>query len=268
MRSVPLSALACAVCSLASFGCARGSTETLDTGRITFVDGGVDTGRIDAAGFDGGGFDAGFDGGTGFDGGGFDAGAPIDTGVDAPITMPDTGVDAPSCTPSTSQILINPNLDAAPLGTGWTQTAADPLYPPITNADIGIAWQSGSAGIAMGGLDDALDIVAQVVTIPVGTTRLTLRGYYAVGTDELGSTPYDVSGAFLSSTSGTLYETAVSLSNANAATAGSWTPFTYVFANPHAGESVRVSFESQTDSSYPTLFVFDTIALEATVTCP
>ncbi len=263
------------VCALTHLGCARGLVEEPDTGHVTIADSGVRPDvPIDAGG--GGGFDAGgggFDaGGGGFDaggGGGFDAGldagtAPIDTGVDAPVMMP----DVPVCTPSTMQILVNPNLDASPLGTGWSQVPFDPLYPPITDdPPPGLAWQTGSAGIWLSGFDDATDSASQAVTIPAGTNRLVLRFYYAIGTEETTtSTVYDTARVALVSASGAVLEPVITVSNVTVAP--SWTLFTYMFTNPRPGESVRLRFDSDSDFSNPTSFVFDTISLEATVACP
>jgi hypothetical protein len=240
-----------------------------------FVDGGprndvgaFDGGGVDGGGFDGGGFDGGgFDGG-GFDGGGVDTGVdagstPIDTGVDAPTAMPDT----PICTPSTTQILLNPNLDASPLGTGWTQVPYDPGFPPITNdPPPGLPWHTGSAGIWLSGFDSATDSAAQALVIPAGTNRLVLRFYYAVGTEETGTTVYDTASVALVSSSGSVLEPVITFSNATPA--AGWALFTYMFTNPRPGESVRLRFSSSSDISNPSSFVFDTISLEASVACP
>lgn len=257
-------------CALLHLGCARGLVEEPDTGHITIADSGVrpDVPGIDGGGggFDGGGFDA---GGGGTDGGGFDAGldagtTPIDTGVDAPVIMP----DVPTCTPSTNQILVNPNLDASPLGTGWSQVPYDPGFPPITDdPPPGLSWQSGSAGIWLSGFDDATDSASQAITIPAGTNRLVLRFYYAIGTEEITTvTPYDTARVALVSASGAVLEPVITVSNVTVAP--SWTLFTYTFTNPRPGESVRLLFDSQSDVSNPTSFLFDTISLEATVACP
>lgn len=199
--------------------------------------------------------------------------APIDgPPVDAPIDGPpvDAPIDAP-CTPTTTQLLVNPAFDGVPMGTGWVDQPFDPGYPLITSDDgapehtaPNKAWLGGWLGEIFA---DATDQLYQQVTVPAGTTSLTVRGQYWVATDEdPGSTVYDDSQVELLNSSGGLLQTALTVSNVGPTTA--WTPFQVVFGSSYAGQTVRLRFRSANDFSLPTSFFYDSIALEATIACP
>jgi len=51
--------------------------------------------------------------------------------------------------------------------------------------------QSGLWAVWMGGYSEADDTLSQTVTIPAGTTALTLSGYYIVGSNDSADTVYD-----------------------------------------------------------------------------
>jgi hypothetical protein len=102
--------------------------------------------------------------------------------------------------------------------------------------------------------------------VPAGTTMLVVRGQYEVRTGETGGTIYDTGNVELLNSSGGLLQGVLSLSNAAPTTV--WTPFQLTFSSPHPGQVVRLRFRSSNDFSNETSFYFDSIALEATVTCP
>lgn len=191
-----------------------------------------------------------------------DAPGPVDAAIDAA-----TPIDAPGCVPGTTQRLVNPALDQAPVGTGWTQTLIDPGYPLITSDQItGYPPDTAPNHSWMGGFTDGTDVMEQTVTIPPGTTSLVLRGRRLTLTDETGSTVYDSSTVDLLTSTGALIENALTVSNVTATTG--WVSWSKTFAAAHAGQTVRVRFRSTNDFSLVTSFFYDSLALDATIACP
>ncbi|HEY4239374.1 MAG TPA: hypothetical protein VGM88_06135 [Kofleriaceae bacterium] len=236
-----------------------------------------------------------------------DARRPIDAGIDTEIPQPDVGIDTPigvdaapdvmvtidahpdamhidampdamhvdampdACVPMQTQLLLNPAFDLAPVGVDWTEVLIDPAAPLITSDNTPqsapyLAWLGGIYGDQEGG-GSVTDQLYQDVTIPAGTTQLTITGYYANLTDETGATVYDTCDLGLIHTSGTPIETALHLTNA--VTTGTYTPFTYTFSTGPTlvGQTVRFRMTSTNDFSNATSFFFDTLALTATH-CP
>ncbi|MBK9032492.1 MAG: hypothetical protein IPL61_14480 [Myxococcales bacterium] len=161
------------------------------------------------------------------------------------------------------QLLVNANVDATPRATGWVETPVDPLYPPITADTGGVAADTAPNRIWLGGFTSASDAVEQTVTIPASTTQLVLRGKYAVATGETGTTVYDTGAIELLTTGGAVLETPQALTNVTVQAA--FTPFSFIFATPHAGQTVRLRFRSTNDLSLESSFFWDSLALDATV---
>jgi hypothetical protein len=200
---------------------------------------------------------------------------PIDAKPDAPPPPPDAAPDAPpaqmpdayQCTVMTRQLLLNPTFDLTPAGTNWVLQNIDNMYPVVTDQD-GLAEQSAPYKAWLGGFvaptagQSVTDVLYQDVTVPMGTTMLRLTGYYAVGTQETGTTVYDTGNVALTQQNGTPIENVLSLSNA--APVATWTPIDKVFTANLSGQTVRLRFTSSNDDSFVTNFFFDTLALTAT----
>lgn len=179
---------------------------------------------------------------------------PIDASVDAPTTM---------CTMMvTTQRLINPAFDNAPLGTGWAETLIDPLYPLIT-PDDGVPEHTAPNKAWMGGFELGDDELRQDVMIPANATRLVLRGQYDVRTDEFVLGVYDDSTVALTTPNNVVLETALALDDDDA-TLG-WTSFTKVFNQAYAGQTVRIRIRSHNDGTDATSFFYDSLVFEVTV---
>jgi hypothetical protein len=58
------------------------------------------------------------------------------------------------------------------------------------------------------------------------------------------------------------------LSVSDAGATSGWTSFSRTFTGSYAGQTVRIRLRSTNDSSSATSFYFDTLALQATVSCP
>ena len=102
--------------------------------------------------------------------------------------------------------------------------------------------------------------------MPAGTTQLVLTGFYFVASAENPDDPtvYDTASASLVTTTGTLIETVMSLSNVTAASMSGYVAFSYTFTTDVAGQTVHLKFASTNDEINPTDFYWDTLSLEAT----
>ncbi len=197
--------------------------------------------------------------------------APPDAMVDA---MADAAVDAAvdaapdACVPQTTQLLVNPVFDLSPVGTGWTQTVIDPMYPLITDQD-GIVEQTAPYKAWLGGLvapsGSVTDVLYQDVAIPAGTTQLVLTGYYEVRSAESSTGTYDTASIAATQTSGTPIVTINSFSNRTPTT--TWTAINHTFTQNLSGQTIRLRMTSSNDFSNATSFYFDSLSLSATH-CP
>ncbi len=165
-----------------------------------------------------------------------------------------------ACVPTPTELLQNPSFDLDPMGTMWTESATD----LVTDQD-GVAEQSAPYKAWLGGLTSSSDTLYQDVTVPASTTSLVLTGFYWVATGESGSTVYDHGTIKLTQTNGTQIESVMALTNVSKTT--TWTAINHTFTNLSAGQTVRLSFASDNDSTLPTSFYFDTLSLQATA-CP
>jgi hypothetical protein len=225
----------------------------------------IDAASIDAASIDAASIDAASIDAASIDAASIDA-ASIDGAVtDAMVTdamVTDAPIDA-GCTTMVLQRLTNPAFDLTPVGTGWVQTPHNAAFPLITGDD-GLAEHTAPYKAWLGGWAEvSSDVMYQQVMIPVGTTQLTVRGQYAVATDEIGSTVYDTCNVELLNSSGGLIQSVMALSNVT--TTATWTAFQLTFTSPQAGQTVRLNFRAASDSSFATSCYFDSLALEATV---
>ncbi len=196
--------------------------------------------------------------------------AVADASPDAPL--PDAPPPPPpdACIPVTTQLLMNPVLDLTPMGTGWAQQPINSNYPLITAQDSpnGPPEHSPPYKAWLGGFDGngVTDVLHQDLAIPAATSQLVLTGFYQVRTDETGGTVYDSASVGLIQTNGTPIEMALSVSNA--APKSAWTAFAHTFTQNVSGQTVRLRLTSSSDTSRPTSFFFDTLAITATHGCP
>jgi len=191
-----------------------------------------------------------------------DGSVPIDA-PGAPIDAPGALPDAPGggCTVMTRDLLVNGNFDATPLGTGWVETLADPTLPVIT--PDGTVVHSAPNKAWMGGLTSATDALHQDVAVPASTTSLVLTGQYQIRSGELFNIlPYDFGDVALTTSTNTVLQAVLAVDNTDAGS--TWVPISFTFAQPHAGQTVRLRFATRNDSSGATSFYFDSLALTAT----
>lgn len=193
--------------------------------------------------------------------GGGDAKRDSSMGTDGSTT-----VDA-ACNPVTTELLMNEAFDGSPTATGWTQVKIDPAYDLVTTAGPApVTPMSAPNLVWLGGFEKPAasnkDSLTQTITVPAGTTALTLTGNYWVQTTEILPGVYDHGYADLAQSNGTVLENVVSLDDDH--TTSTWTPFTKTFTSPHAGESVQIKLSSAGDATDVSNFFFDSLSLKAT----
>ncbi|MDX2087429.1 MAG: hypothetical protein SFX73_06255 [Kofleriaceae bacterium] len=197
-------------------------------------------------------------------------GPDAQSGRDGPVPS-DGNVDGPpqvdaDCSPMQMELLINPAFDVSG---GWEETRIDPQYGIVVSTG-GVAPLTAPNKAWLGGFEKPAasnkDQLHQDVTVPAGTTSLTLAGQYWVGSAEILPGSFDIGSVELASTSNNSLENVLALDNLDETT--TWTPFTKTFANSYAGQTVRIRLTSAGDSSNVTNFFYDSLSLTATVTCP
>ncbi len=174
-----------------------------------------------------------------------------------------------SCT--TRELLVNGGFDASPLGTGWTETRADPAAELIiAEGTTGAVAASSPPNLTwLGGYNmnaPATDAIHQDVGVPTGTVAIELTGMRHIQNDEATPPPPYTSRVALTTPTGTEIQ---ALFDADAATMpqGVWHPLaaTVTSASTLAGQTVRLHLGSTTQMSTRVSFFFDTLSLTATV---
>jgi hypothetical protein len=189
-----------------------------------------------------------------------DGGAIDGVGPDAP--RPDAS--CLSTTTTTQQLLVNGYFDDAPIGTGWTQLPAQPMFPPIVD-NLPPGEHTLPYGVWIGGWEFAADeALYQELAIPGNTLSLLLTGYKYISGQDLSGTPHDFARFQIRDTAGVLLETFETYSNLPENDTA-WTPFAVGPADSYAGRTIRLHVEGQSDASIPTNFFFDSFALTATL---
>jgi len=188
-----------------------------------------------------------------------DAGASVDGGVDAMANPVDAAV---SCTPGITQLLGDRGFEAVD---GSWQTSGGTII--FTEAQMPILAAAGSRAARFLGRNAANERLLQGVIVPAGTTSLVLRGELCFVTEE-GGGPVDTLTIRLLDPANNPLDTFASLSNLDAGAICSWAPFTMALAAPHAGQPVQLEFHATADSATVTSFYFDSLRLDANVTCP
>ena len=176
-------------------------------------------------------------------------------------------IDAPaSCNQVTTQLLVNGNFDATPIGTGWSETRIDAGFALIT-PDDGVVEQTAPNKAWMGGFAraNANDQLFQDIAIPARTSALALTGFYDVRTGETGAAVRDTATVVLVKLDGTLLDTALATDNTHPKT--DWTSLDHAFAvGDLSGQTVRLKLATHNNATVntETSFFFDTLALTAT----
>jgi len=203
--------------------------------------------------------------------------APVDSAppVDTAITPPDAAMPD-ACVATQHEVLVNPALDLAPIGTGWTEVPLPNIpggpYPLITADGVTAhsapnkAWLGGESG------SDASPIAATVtdqlfqdVTFPADATGFVVTGMFASGGVEDTDQVYDTFTLDVTETNGTPIEN-VKTAN-NMVLVGTFTAFSKTLSSNLAGRTVRLRATSTNDVINHTNFFLDTLSFKATF-CP
>jgi hypothetical protein len=183
---------------------------------------------------------------------------PVDAAPPPPVDAAPPPPDAAMC--QTTQLLLNPDFDATPLGTGWT------LEDDVLSSTGPAGEDTAPNSLWLGGLALRDEVIYQEVLVPAGLMSLTLTLKFQVRSPEGGNTVYDSATLTVRSASNEVLHELRQWSNRDAATT-SWQSASFTIPNTVAGERVRIHFAGITDRSFHTSFQFDTLALTA-VACP
>jgi hypothetical protein len=189
--------------------------------------------------------------------GAIDAAASADA-MPAHNEPPDAGAVEPPCTVQTINLLRNPHFDN---GVGaWAQTSSGGYQLIMNQSETGISAHSPANVGWLSGYDNALDSLSEDVDLPADASNVRVQGQRYFTTDELGGT-YDKTWLDITDAGGTTQlEQLAQWSNQDAS--GAWVAFDFPLAGSYQGQTIRVRLRSDTDSSYPTWFFYDTMRLE------
>jgi subtilisin family serine protease len=151
--------------------------------------------------------------------------------------------------PPTGSSIVNGGFES---GTSpWVQSSSGGYQLISTNRP-----RSGSYSAWLGGYNSGTDTLYQTITVP---SNGTLTYWWYMTTQESGSTAYDYLRVRLFDSSGNLITTLRTFSNASGA--GTWRQDSLSLAG-YAGQTVRVHFSVTTDSTLPTNFWIDDVAVQ------
>ncbi len=166
------------------------------------------------------------------------------------------GTPTPSPTPSPTpppgggNAILNPGFESGP-GVSWTEYSSAG-YNLVTTSRP----RTGSYGVWEGGYNNAVEYIYQSVTVP---TNGTLRYWWRMETSETSATRYDWMEVRLYNNAGTYLTTLRTWDNRSAKNV--WTQDTISLA-AYAGQTVRVTFWTDTDGSLATSFFVDDVSLQ------
>ena len=184
--------------------------------------------------------------------------------LDAPaVVTPDAPPDA--CVPVSTQMLANPSFDASPVASGWNEVQFNSTQEVTNDVPQSVPYSLFLGGWT--GYGTVTDQAYQDVAIPANATNVTLSGYVAVGTSELGGTWDTAQVGLIDPATSAGIEVALSVDN-NTNTSGGFVTFSHSFSvGAIAGKTVRLRFTSTSDDTNNTNFFFDTLQLNVTH-CP
>ncbi len=197
--------------------------------------------------------------------------SPIGTPDATPANTADAAPAAdadPSCTPVAMNILLNADFDLGP--GNWNETSGG-NYPLITSHDdiTGVTADSGTFVTWLGGYEPALgatDVFYQDVAVPGDASPLAFSGKMWVDSAETLGLPFDtLTLELVNASTGAVLEPLASWSNLDAAVG--WVTFNASPSGSFAGQTVRLRWTADFDSTKQTSFLLDTLALTTTA-CP
>lgn len=197
--------------------------------------------------------------------------APPGTPDATPVITPDAAPlpDAdPSCTPAPLNLLANADFDLGP--GAWDETSGGG-FPLITSQDdiTGVDADSGTFVSWLGGYlptATASDVFFQDFAVPGDATAIALSGKIWVDSAEILPLPFDTLDLEVVNVgTGAVLESVSSWSNLDTGTG--WVAFNATLTGSYTGQTVRLRWTADFDSTQQTSFLLDTLALDTT-SCP
>ncbi len=152
--------------------------------------------------------------------------------------------------------IVNGGFENGPNSTPWVEVSRYELIYNLGEAHSGewYAW--------LGGENNLHEQLYQDVTIPAGTAWVGLTYWWKVESAEaINSPPYDILQVTIRDTSGNVLQTLETISNASMR---DFYVRSFFDISAYAGQTIRVHFDSRTDSSLVTDFYIDDVSV---VTC-
>jgi len=156
----------------------------------------------------------------------------------------------------TTELVTNGGFESG--ASGWVQQASGGLA--IITSDATRA-RTGSGVAWLGGYDNATDSIYQSITVPSGSSSVTLQYWYRITTAETVPGAWDTMQVQVLNSAGTLLQTLATYSNQNAS--ASWSQSPAFNLASYAGQTIRIRFLVTTDSSASSSFYVDDVSVLA-----
>ena len=155
-----------------------------------------------------------------------------------------------------TELILNGSFESG--STSWTLAGG-----AIVSSGGGLA-RSGAAYLWLGSVEDEVDFAYQAITIPANATAATLSFYWNIDSFDDDSFPFDTFTITIRNSSGAILAAVAAFSNADQTPPGNpfYTRRTYNLL-PFAGQTIRIHFASDNDSSLPTNFRVDDVSVLA-----
>lgn len=127
---------------------------------------------------------------------------------------------------------------------------------------------SGSNYAELGGANNDVQSLTQTVSIPAGSTSVTLTFWVNITTQETNGNAYDYLYVDIANTSGVILGTPLTLNNTNSTADGNTLGVYFqpqsVNLSSYAGETIEIMFHATTDYEKTTTFLIDDVSIVAT----
>ena len=159
----------------------------------------------------------------------------------------------------TSQMLLNQGFESG--NTIWTVSNNDIINPSsVANMQV----RSGTWGAWMSGYGVVnTDTLSQDAALSASSTHVELNFWLKIGTNETGGVANDTLKVQIRNTSGGVLGTLATLSNLDAPAHATFVKKTFDLTS-YAGQTIRIYFEGQENSSLATSFFLDDFELNVT----
>ncbi len=191
---------------------------------------------------------------------------PVINPADASVPLPDAD---PNCIPAPLNLLANSDFDLGP--GSWTETSGGGFALITSQDDVnGVDADSGTFVAWLGGYTPATgtanDIFFQDFSVPGDATAIALTGKIWVDSAEIPLLPFDTLDLEVVNVgTGAVLESLASWSNLDSATG--WFAFNANLTGSYQGQTIRLRWTADFDSTQRTSFFLDTLALDTT-SCP